>query len=98
MVALCDISSIRGVLIQKFASPIKQFAFSSSYHLKYFIWFIRLERKNVLTDNSDASLRREIHANEIIPFVVDMTKCPLTLILTEAQAILSNMKSYGNDK
>ena len=30
--------------------------------------------------------------------MIDITKCPLTLNLTETQIILSNMKLYENDK
>ena len=30
--------------------------------------------------------------------MIDITRCPLTLILTKTQIILSNMKSYENDK
>ena len=30
--------------------------------------------------------------------MIDITKCPLTLILTKTHIILSNMKSYENDK
>ena len=30
--------------------------------------------------------------------MIDITRCPLTLILTNTQIILSNMKSYENDQ
>ena len=30
--------------------------------------------------------------------MIDITRCPLTLILTKTHIILSNMKSYENDK
>ena len=30
--------------------------------------------------------------------MIDITRCPLTLILTKTQIILSNIKSYENDK
>ena len=30
--------------------------------------------------------------------MIDIIRCPLTLILTKTQIILSNMKSYENDK
>ena len=35
-----------------------------------------------------------MHANEIHKLYIDITKCPLTLILTKTHKILSNMKSY----
>ena len=30
--------------------------------------------------------------------MIDITRCPLTVILTKTQIILSNMKSYENNK
>ena len=42
----------------------------------------------------------EMHANEIheLYVLIDITRCPLTLIFTKTHVILSNMKSYENDK
>ena len=47
---------------------------------------------------SDAEVCPEMHANETHELYDGHHRCPVTLILTKTQIILSNMKLYENDK
>ena len=50
-------------------------------------------------DDFVMEISTEIHAYEIMNCMIDITRCPLTLILTKTQRIPSNMKKlYEDDK
>ena len=58
---------------------------------------------NARTDsaNDREILGRDLHKCTLMRFMncmIDITRCPLTLILTKTRIILSNMKSHENDK